>query len=72
LRNRVVLGSCIKYDDQTVYVRAETQEEYDFLLQFFAGMGMAFVREQHGKGPVHQSCKVQSSVFEIYPPKKKK
>jgi hypothetical protein len=68
--NRTVLGSCLKYDDNVVYIRARTQEEYDFMLVFFTGFGMGFVAEKHGKGPRHHSCQQGDKVFEIYPPRK--
>jgi hypothetical protein len=66
--NRTVLGSCLKYDDNVVYIRAEAQEEYDFLLAFFTSFGMSFVSEKHGKGPRHHSFQQGDKVFEIYPP----
>jgi hypothetical protein len=64
------LGSCLKYDDNTVFVRAETQKEYEFMLMFFTGLGLNFVSEKHGKGPRHHSCQHVDKVFEIYPPRK--
>lgn len=30
-------------------------------------MGLVFVEEQHGKGPVHYACQVGKTVTEIYP-----
>lgn len=36
-------------------------------LAFFQGLGLHFVREQHGEGPVHYSCEMSGKVFEIYP-----
>jgi len=34
---------------------------------FYELFGMAFVKEQHGNGPVHYSCADETGVFEIYP-----
>ena len=34
---------------------------------FYEIFGMAFVKEQHGNGPVHYSCSDDRGVFEIYP-----
>jgi hypothetical protein len=33
----------------------------------FEQMGMVFVEEQHGKGPIHYACQVGDIVTEIYP-----
>ena len=35
----------------------------------FEGLGLTFVREQHGSGPIHYACEVGDTVFEIYPAK---
>lgn len=37
------------------------------LVAFYSGMGLKFVRERHGKGPVHHSSNAGGAVFEIYP-----
>ncbi|WP_372389037.1 VOC family protein [Xanthomonas axonopodis] len=37
------------------------------LARFYAKLGLTFVQEQHGSGPIHLSCHVGESVFEIYP-----
>jgi lactoylglutathione lyase len=45
-------------------LRAEDPER---LCEFYAALGLSFVREQHGKGPVHHASEIGGSVFEIYP-----
>ncbi len=64
------LGEVLSYDDKTIYIRAATKKDYDFLLSFFTEMGMSFVSEKHGKGPRHHSCQKDDRVFEIYPSRK--
>lgn len=34
---------------------------------FYAGLGLALVREQHGDGPVHYACSMLGTVLELYP-----
>ncbi len=34
---------------------------------FYEIFGMAFVKEQHGNGPVHYSSSDETGVFELYP-----
>lgn len=36
-------------------------------LEFYRSLGLSFVREQHGAGPIHYSCDLGGFVFEIYP-----
>lgn len=36
-------------------------------LEFYRALGLNFVREQHGAGPIHYSCDLGGLVFEIYP-----
>ncbi len=36
-------------------------------LSFYSALGLNFVREQHGSGPVHYSCDVSGVILEIYP-----
>ena len=38
-------------------------------LSFYYALGVAFVREQHGSGPVHYSCNFGGLVLELYPNK---
>jgi predicted enzyme related to lactoylglutathione lyase len=45
-------------------LRAEDPER---LCEFYAALGLSFVREQHGKGPVHHASQIGGLVFEIYP-----
>ena len=45
-------------------LRAEDPER---LRQFYSALGLHFVREQHGSGPVHHASELGGSVFEIYP-----
>lgn len=35
--------------------------------RFYEALGLAFVEEQHGVGPVHYSCELGATVFELYP-----
>ncbi len=38
------------------------------LKKFYEILGLEFVREKHGDGPIHYSCKSPNSVvFELYP-----
>ena len=37
------------------------------VLGFYQLLGLAFVQEQHGKGPVHWATESNGAVFEIYP-----
>lgn len=45
-------------------LKAENPEK---LASFYSAFGLSFVREKHGKGPVHHSSNAGGSVFEIYP-----
>ncbi len=36
-------------------------------VEFYKSLGMMFIEEQHGNGPVHYSCDVDGIIFEIYP-----
>jgi lactoylglutathione lyase len=37
------------------------------MLKFYTTLGLKFVEEQHGSGPVHYSTQVDNVVLEIYP-----
>lgn len=39
----------------------------DETVAFYQGLGLTFVREKHGKGPVHYACTVGPLVIELYP-----
>ena len=39
----------------------------DASLAFYRALGLTFQPEQHGSGPVHYSCELGHTVFEIYP-----
>ena len=39
----------------------------DQTLEFFEQLGLTFVQEKHGQGPVHYACEQNGNVFEIYP-----
>lgn len=39
------------------------------VLTFYQSLGLEFVEEKHGKGPVHYACESNGVVFEIYPGK---
>jgi catechol 2,3-dioxygenase-like lactoylglutathione lyase family enzyme len=47
-----------------VVIRAR---EVERALAFYRALGLAFVREQHGTGPVHYACSLGATVIEIYP-----
>jgi lactoylglutathione lyase len=36
---------------------------------FYRALGLEFVQEQHGTGPVHYACESEGLVIEIYPGK---
>lgn len=36
---------------------------------FYQLLGLSFIREKHGDGPVHYSCEHDGTVFELYPNK---
>lgn len=38
-------------------------------LAFYRALGVAFVQEQHGSGPIHYSCDFGGLVLELYPNK---
>ncbi len=35
--------------------------------RFYDSLGLQFQEEKHGKGPVHYSCSLGSTVLELYP-----
>jgi catechol 2,3-dioxygenase-like lactoylglutathione lyase family enzyme len=39
----------------------------DACLEFYRRLGLAFVEEKHGKGPVHYSSSSNGVIIEIYP-----
>lgn len=34
---------------------------------FYEGLGLSFVREQHGNGPEHYAARIGDAVLELYP-----
>ena len=36
-------------------------------LAFYRALGLSFVEEQHGSGPIHYSTRLGDTVLEIYP-----
>jgi catechol 2,3-dioxygenase-like lactoylglutathione lyase family enzyme len=38
-------------------------------LAFYRALGLEFVEEQHGTGPVHYSCQLNGTVIELFPGK---
>ena len=42
-------------------------EKPELLCDFYGALGLRFVREQHGTGPVHHASEIGDSVLEIYP-----
>lgn len=55
--------------DKVLVVRTHEMER---VKTFFEGLGLEFVEEQHGKGPVHYACEQNEHVLEIYPVGSKK
>lgn len=49
-----------------IVIRAANMEAS---LAFYHALGIAFVQEQHGSGPVHYSCDFGGLVLELYPNK---
>jgi lactoylglutathione lyase len=41
--------------------------QMDWLRTFYATLGIEFVEERHGNGPLHYSGRVGGTVFELYP-----
>jgi lactoylglutathione lyase len=39
----------------------------DAALKFYQAIGLTFVQEQHGSGPVHYACEMGKTILEIYP-----
>ena len=37
--------------------------------RFYSALGIVFVQERHGSGPLHFSCEMGNVVIEIYPAK---
>ena len=37
------------------------------MLNFFAALGLNFVEEKHGSGPIHYSTQLGNMILEIYP-----
>lgn len=42
----------------------------DAVVDALTVLGLEFVREQHGDGPVHFACEKDGVVFEVYPGEK--
>ena len=38
-------------------------------LAFYQAIGLSFVAEQHGSGPLHYACEYKNLVMELYPAK---
>ena len=45
-------------------------KEIEVTKRFYKKLGVEFIKEQHGKGPVHYSCDVGGVLLELYPLKK--
>eukprot|EP01060_Flectonema_neradi_P013031 TRINITY_DN19813_c0_g1_i2.p1 TRINITY_DN19813_c0_g1~~TRINITY_DN19813_c0_g1_i2.p1 ORF type:complete len:108 (+),score=9.01 TRINITY_DN19813_c0_g1_i2:55-378(+) len=39
-------------------------------LEYYRSLGLHFVEEQHGKGPIHWSTDLDGCIFELYPKRK--
>jgi len=48
------------------YIALRTKD-IDKLKIFYETIGLSFVKEQHGEGPWHYSCRIGNFVLEIYP-----
>ncbi len=51
-------------NSKVLVIRAVDMER---VLEFFQQLGLEFVEEKHGRGPVHYACDQNGVVFEIYP-----
>jgi len=49
-----------------IVIRAADIEQ---TLRFYRALGLEFVEEQHGNGPLHYACDLSGTVIEIYPGK---
>lgn len=47
-----------------IVLKAENPRQ---LAEFYTGLGMRFVEEQHGNGPIHHASRAGHATFEIYP-----
>ncbi|MBV9850371.1 MAG: VOC family protein [Armatimonadetes bacterium] len=43
--------------------------DVDRMLAFYHALGLEFVQERHGNGPIHYSCDLGGTIIEIYPGK---
>lgn len=50
--------------NRVAVIRTRRLEE---AVEFFTALGLTFVREQHGAGPVHYATEANGQVFELYP-----
>lgn len=41
--------------------------QLDAMLQFYRALGLTFVEEKHGSGPMHYACEMNGMVIELYP-----
>ena len=41
--------------------------EHEKALSILQDMGLVFVQEKHGDGPVHHACELNGHVLEVYP-----
>ncbi len=37
--------------------------------EFYEALGLEFVQERHGTGPMHYACDLDGTIFELYPRK---
>lgn len=42
-------------------------QQVEAMRDFYAGLGIEFIEEQHGNGPVHFAGRIGDAIFEIYP-----
>jgi lactoylglutathione lyase len=67
----------VAYDDQGIEKDTMVQSPLSLLvlrtadldrsLRFYRALGLQFVEEQHGTGPVHHACELGETVLELYP-----
>jgi lactoylglutathione lyase len=43
--------------------------DLDRSVRFYRALGLSLVQEQHGQGPIHYSCTLDTLVLELYPAK---
>jgi predicted enzyme related to lactoylglutathione lyase len=61
------MGSCIPLIEPSLGLIVLRAADLGTTLRFYETIGLSFIQEQHGSGPVHYSCELGGTVVEIYP-----